>query len=330
MKNIMEPMKMKPVFKESIWGGTRLKEKYNKEIPSDKTSESWEIAAHKNGKSTVIGGRYNGYTIDMLTKEFGKNFLGDYVYAKNHDKFPLLVKFLDCNDKLSVQVHPNDEYAKVNENGELGKTEMWYILDAKPGAKLIYGFCRDVSREEFKKAIEQDTLGDILNYVPVKKGDCFFIKSKTLHALLDGLLVAEIQQNSDTTYRVYDHGRVDKNGKSRTLHIDKSVDVTNTKSSAGKEKVSAEKIQLDGGVKYRLCGCEYFWTDNYELETKIDFETNKKSFEMIIIYEGEAKIVYTDGILDIKAGDSILIPAYLGKYSIEGYGGFLRSFVPEK
>lgn len=145
---------------------------------------------------------------------------------------------MDCNDKLSVQVHPDDAYAKAHENGELGKTEMWYILDAKPGAKLIYGFNRDVTKEEFARAIETNTLDEIMNYVDVKPGDCFFIPSKTLHALLDGLLVAEIQQNSDTTYRVYDFGRVDKNGNARELHIEKSVDVTNLSSSKGGEKVA--------------------------------------------------------------------------------------------
>ncbi len=326
---MLEPIKMKPVFKEAIWGGTTLKTKYNKEITSDKTSESWEIAAHKNGQSIAVGGAYDKKTLGEIADMLKEQFLGDYVIKKYPDKFPLLVKFLDCNDKLSVQVHPDDAYAAINENGELGKTEMWYILDAKPDAKLIYGFNRNVTKEEFRSAIENGTLDEILNYVPAKAGDCFFIQSRTLHALLDGLLVAEIQQNSDTTYRVYDHGRVDKNGKSRELHIDKSVDVTDTASSVGNEKVIEKAEKMDGGVKYSLCGCEYFETEKYEVESKMAFETNRQSFEMLIFYAGDAKIAYSGGEMMVREGDSVVIPAYLGGYCVEGKSRFLKSFVPK-
>ncbi len=246
------------------------------------------------------------------------------------DKFPLLVKLLDCNDKLSVQVHPDDEYAFLNENGELGKTEMWYILDAKPGAKLIYGFNKDVSREEFKSAIENGTLEQILNYVPAQAGDCFFIPSRTLHALLDGLLVAEIQQNSDTTYRVYDHGRVDKNGKSRELHIDKSVDVTDLSCGVGGEKVAPNEYKFDGGIRYDLCKCKYFCTQKYSLAKSVELETNNQSFETIIVCAGSGKITYDGGSMDINEGDSIVLPAYLGKYTICGECELLKSYVPHE
>ena len=325
---MLEPLKMKPVFKESIWGGSALKTKYNKKITSEKTGESWEIAAHKNGKSTVLGGRYDGLTLDEVSEKLGAEFLGDMVKKEYPDKFPLLVKFLDCNDKLSVQVHPDDEYARTHENGENGKTEMWYILDAKPGAKLIYGFNRDISREEFRAAIESGTLDSVLNYVPVQTGDCFFIPSKTLHALLDGLLVAEIQQNSDTTYRVYDFGRVDKNGKSRELHIDKSVEVTNTASSAGSEKVEAENEKICGGTRSKLCKCRYFDTERYTVDSEVFFETNRQSFETLIFCDGEAKIVYDGGEMSVCAGDSVVIPAYMGKYSVKGACSVIKSCVP--
>lgn len=327
---MLEPLKMAPVFKEAIWGGTTLKTKYQKPIVSDKTSESWEIAAHKNGQSTVRGGSYDGYTLPELTERFKEKLLGDYVLKTYPDKFPLLVKLLDCNDKLSVQVHPDDEYAFLNENGELGKTEMWYILDAKPGAKLIYGFNKDVSREEFKSAIENGTLEQILNYVPAQAGDCFFIPSRTLHALLDGLLVAEIQQNSDTTYRVYDHGRVDKNGKSRELHIDKSVDVTDLSCGVGNEKVIQKAYELDGGVRYDLCKCKYFCIQKYVVEESIEFETNNQSFETLIICAGSGKITYNGGSMDINEGDSVVLPAYLGKYKICGECELLKSYVPHE
>lgn len=325
---MLEPLKMHPVYKEPIWGGSNLKKKYGKDIPSDCTGEAWEVAAHKNGQSTVAGGAYDGKTLGEVVRTLGKELLGDFVADKYPDKFPLLVKFLDCNDKLSVQVHPDDVYAREHENGELGKTEMWYILDAKPGAKLIYGFSRDITREEFQSAIERGTLDDVMNYVEVEPGDCFFIPSKTLHALLDGLLVAEIQQNSDTTYRVYDFGRVDKNGNARELHIKKSVDVTNLASSKGGEKVVAQPEPVTGGVKYPLCKCDYFDTVKYEARGKISFETNRQSFELLIVYEGEATLSYEGGMLPLKAGDSVVVPAYLGSYQINGTCGFLKSTVP--
>lgn len=325
---MLEPLKMHPVYKEPIWGGKNLKEKYGKDIPSDTTGEAWEVAAHKNGQSTVAGGTLDGKTLGEAIELLGKDLLGDYVAQQYPDKFPLLVKFLDCNDKLSVQVHPDDAYAKAHENGELGKTEMWYILDAKPGAKLIYGFNRDVTKEEFARAIETNTLDTIMNYVDVEPGDCFFIPSKTLHALLDGLLVAEIQQNSDTTYRVYDFGRVDKNGNARELHIAKSVEVTNLSSSKGGEKVAPKAEKIEGGTKYPLCKCEYFDTVKYEADGTVLFETNRQSFELIIVYEGAAELAYEGGSMVLKAGDSVVVPAYLGAYSIEGKCGFLKSEVP--
>lgn len=327
---MLEVFKMKPIFKEAIWGGNTLAKRYNKPIISDKTSESWEIAAHKNGQSTVSGGVYDGRTLCELAEMLKEKLLGDYVMRKYGGKFPLLVKLLDCNDKLSVQVHPDDAYAAEHENGEYGKTEMWYILAAKPNAKLIYGFNRDVTTEEFRAAIENDTLDELMNYVPAKEGDCFFIRARTLHALLDGLLVAEIQQNSDTTYRVYDHGRVDKNGNARELHTDKSIAVTNTHSSKGHERIIAPKEPIDNGTRSVLCSCEHFETERYELDGRVDFQTNRQSFEMLLIYNGHANITFDSGILTVCEGDSLVIPAYLGAYTIEGQCEFLRSFVPTK
>lgn len=326
---MLEPLKMRPAFKESIWGGNTLKTKYNKPITSDKTGESWEIAAHKNGQSTVAGGSLDGFTLQEAAHKLGAALLGDGVVKQYPGKFPLLVKFLDCNDKLSVQVHPDDAYAYEHENGELGKTEMWYILDAKPGARLIYGFNRDISREELCTAIENGTLDTILNYVPVKAGDCFFIPSGTLHALLDGLLVAEIQQNSDTTYRVYDYGRVDKDGNTRKLHVDKSIEVTDMSSSVGREKVAEKSEKICGGIRSKLCSCKYFDTERYVIEDKICFETNRKSFEALIVYDGAAQIIYDGGEMSVRMGESVVIPAYLGKYSIEGKCSFIKSCVPD-
>lgn len=322
----MELMKMKPVFKEYIWGGTGFYDVFGMDTGTDTASEAWMVSTNPNGKSIIANGEFEGKTIDEAYEVLGEKLLGDYVKEKYGGKFPVLVKFLDCADKLSVQVHPDDKYASENENGSFGKTEMWYILDAKPGAKLIYGFNRDVTKEEFKSALENGDLEGILNYVDVNKGDVFYIQSGTLHALLDGLLVAEIQQNSDTTYRVFDHNRVDKNGNARELHIEKSLDVTNLSSSKGSERIELNTVKEGkGNYKTPLVKCGYFNTEKHKIKEKTGFVSTKKSFDIIIITEGRARMFYDGGSLAVKAGDCVLVPAYMGKYTVEGNCEFLKS-----
>lgn len=326
----MEPMKMKPVFKEYLWGGSTLREVYHKPIPSETTSESWEVAMHKNGESLIAGGEYEGKPLSAAVNAMGAALLGDAVLKKYGGRFPLLVKFLDCCDKLSIQVHPKDDYAARNENGELGKTEMWYVLDAKPGARLIYGFAQDMTREGFARAIELGELETVLNYVEVKKGDCFFIPAGTLHALLDGLLIAEIQQNSDTTYRVYDYNRRDAQGNTRPLHIQKALDVTNLSSSKGKERICAQVEQIGQNTRADLVDCEYFAVRSYKLKEPLKLQTNRDSFEILIFCDGGGSVRFDGGTVDFQAGDSFVVPAYLGEYHIEGECNFLRGAVPSK
>ena len=318
---------MKPVFKEYIWGGTGFRDVFGMDTGSKTASEAWTVSTNANGKSIIANGEFEGKTIEEAAEVMKEKLLGDYVLEKWGGKFPVLVKLLDCADKLSVQVHPDDEYAALNENGSFGKTEMWYVLDAKPGAKLIYGFNRDVTKEEFEHALENGDLDGILNYVEVEKGDAFFIKSGTLHALLDGLLIAEIQQNSDTTYRVFDHNRVDKNGNARELHIEKSLDVTNLNSSAGGEKIKQEttKESGKGNFKTPLVKCGYFNVEKHKIKEKTGFVATKKSFDIIIITEGRARMFYDGGSIAVKAGDCVLVPAYMGKYTVEGNCEFLKS-----
>ena len=322
---MLTPMKMKPVFKEYIWGGTGFKDKFNMETGTETASEAWEVSTNKNGMSVIANGEFEGKTIDDAIAVLKNELVGDYVYEKYGGKFPLLIKLLDCADKLSVQVHPDDEYAKKNENGGYGKTEMWYILDAKPGAKLIYGFSSDITKEEFKNALDNGNIEKILNYVDVEAGDVFFIKAGTLHALLDGLMVAEIQQNSDTTYRVFDYNRTDKNGKQRELHIEKSLDVTNLKSSAGNEKIKADAVKAGkGNYETALVKSSFFNTNKYSIKEKIGFVSSKNSFDVVIITKGSARMFYDGGSISVKAGESVLIPAYLGKYTVEGSCEFLK------
>jgi len=323
----MYAMKMQPVFKDHIWGGTAFKDKYGKLFDGEKSSEAWEVSVHKNGSSIVDNGEFAGMPFDEAVRKLGRKLLGDYVYDKYKGEFPLLVKFLDCNDKLSVQVHPDDAYAQANE-GEFGKTEMWYILDAKPDAKLVYGFSKDTNREEVKSAIESGDLGSLLNCVNVNVGDTFFVRAGTLHALYEGLLVAEIQQNSDTTYRVFDHNRIGADGQPRELHVEQSLNVLDYRSGKGMEKVCIEPVEIGENENAHLATCEQFSTYRYIIKEKIALSSQKQSFDILIFYNGTAIIEYESDSVVVKPGDSVVIPAYLGDYTITGSCAFLKSFVP--
>jgi len=307
----MEIFKMNPVFKDNIWGGTRLRDEYNKKTPYEVTGESWEVASHKNGESTVLGGEYNGKTIDELTKELGASLLGDKVYGEDYTKFPLLVKFIDARESLSVQVHPDDKYAFENENGELGKTEMWYVMDAKEGAGILYGFKEEISKETFKKAIETNTLTDYTYFAKCKKGDSFFIPAGTLHAIGEGLLIAEIQQNSDTTYRIYDYGRKDAMGKTRELHIDKALDVT-----------SLLPAKQNNFGDY-IADCDYFKVQKIDVCGEKSWSVNKDRFEILVVCDGNININGNN----YTKGETALVPAYAGEVELAGEATLLRSFV---
>lgn len=323
---MITPIKTSPVFKQYIWGGSALKEKYNKDIPDNFAAESWEISCHKDGMCLVAEGEFAGKSLSDVIMSDKANMLGD----ENIEQFPLLVKLLDANDNLSVQVHPDDEYAAVNENGSLGKTEMWYVIDAKPGAKLVYGLRDGVTKEQFAAAIDNGTLEDLLNYVEVKAGDAFFIPSKTLHAIGKGLLIAEIQQSSNTTYRVYDYNRTDANGNKRELHTAKALDVTSLEDVEGRERVVPVPYPAENAQAGVISLCEFFAVIRYRLQGKTNIQPPCNRFEMLICTEGSAGLVYNGGVMNIEAGDSIFVPAALGEYSLEGDCDILRSFVPCK
>ncbi|MBO4934564.1 MAG: class I mannose-6-phosphate isomerase [Clostridia bacterium] len=317
----MELLKLKPVFKEMIWGGGKLGTIYGKPIPSDRTGESWEAAEHKNGCSLVDGGKYDGMKItEALSDMDGMGSLN-----AGAEKFPLLIKFIDANDKLSVQVHPDDAYAAELEQGELGKTEMWYILDAAPGAKLIYGFDRDVTREEYAEAIKEGRLNELLNFVDARKGDVFFIPAGRVHAICDGLLIAEIQQNSDTTYRLFDWNRVDKNGNPRQLHIEKGVKVSDVASSKGKEYTTPLEYAAGDAEISVLAMCRYFAAERVSVSGKAKFECGGGSFNIFTVLEGEGGIAGSAA----KAGDSFIMPAGFGGYAVTGEITYIRSYVPD-
>ncbi|MBM7684347.1 type I phosphomannose isomerase catalytic subunit [Defluviitalea raffinosedens] len=324
---MLYPLKLDPVYKEPIWGGKKLREIFDKDIPSDTTGESWEIACHENGTSIVANGPLKGKSLKEVIDDYGVEALGTKIGEEGKKKFPLLVKIIDASDRLSVQVHPEDEYAKEHE-GELGKTEMWIVLDAKPGAQLVYGVKPGVTREMFEENIKKGTLENLLNFVDVKKGDVFFIPAGTLHAIGEGLLIAEIQQNSDTTYRVYDWNRVDSSGKPRELHIQKALDVTNLSDCIGHEKVEGTVTKEGENIRHHLVSCKYFITEILEIQKESKEPLNGDKFDLLMAIEGNGVIEYREGAVPFKAGDSFFMPASIGDYSIAGQCKVIKTYVP--
>lgn len=287
-------LKMKPVFKEMIWGGHKLKDVYGYEIPSDHTGECWAVSAHKNGDCTIENSEFAGKTLSWLF-EHHRELFGNI----EGEEFPLLVKIIDARDDLSVQVHPNDEYARVHEDS-LGKTECWYVLQADEGTKMVMGH-HAKTKDEFIKAIEEDDYDNLLNSFAVEKGDFFYIPSGTLHAICSGSLIYEAQQSSDITYRVYDYHRKDQDGNERQLHVQQSIDVTNVPAQIGSSK-SFRETQLENGTKVRYVESEFFKVDCYRLNGKNTVE-NDAPFQMVSVIEGEGMI---DG-QSVKKGDHFLI-----------------------
>ena len=308
----MKPLILNPPIKDYIWGGTKLREQFGKKSDLERLAESWELSCHKDGMSIIANGEYSGRSLKDFLNE-NPSALG--TKCSKFDDFPILIKLIDARDNLSVQVHPDNEYAMRIE-GEYGKTEMWYIVDCEENASLIYGFKEQISKDDFQKAIEENTLLDKVNSVPVKKGDVFFIEAGTLHAIGKGILIAEIQQNSNTTYRVYDYGRVGNDGKPRELHVEKALDVTKLTPADSYNKPITEN--LNGWSRTQLAKCEYFTVYNGNIETSADLNADDNSFNHILVLDGAAVIEAQNEKIDIHKGDSIFIPAGLGEYKICG------------
>ena len=294
----MDIVKLTPACKSIIWGGDKLKREYGKECELSPLAESWELSFHKDGKSLLPDGRA---LCDVLSDaELGEN-------CKGFPFFPVLVKFIDAQDKLSVQVHPNDEYALKNENS-LGKTEMWYIVDADEGAGIYLGFKEEITREQFERAIEEKTLTELLRFIPVSKGESYFIPSGTIHAICAGCLICEIQQNSNITYRVYDYGRRDKNGNERELHVAKALDVTKLCAVSGGELNVPTREGILKGIN------KFFTATLVEVNGEKVFFEDSASFRCFTCLEGEGKI----GEIEIKKGESVFVPATVGKFTASG------------
>lgn len=298
-------LKIKPVFKEMIWGGSKLKDIYGYEIPSDHTGECWAISAHKNGDCTIADGEFVGESLSSLFathRELFGNMEGE--------QFPLLVKIIDAKNDLSVQVHPDDAYAKEHENS-LGKTECWLVLQADEGTKMVMGH-HAKTKEEFVKAIKEDDYDNLLNSFEVKEGDFFYIPSGTLHAICSGSLIYEAQQSSDITYRVYDYHRKDKDGKERQLHVKQSIDVTTVPASNSTEQ-NFKVETLEDATRTEYVKSEFFTVLKYEINGSICIP-NDAPFQLVSVIDGEGKLEGKDA----KKGDHFIICSDQAQTKVEG------------
>lgn len=308
----MYPIRFENLYYEKIWGGRDF-EAFRDNMPEGEIGETWDIACHPNGTGIVENGNFKGMKFDELIKELGHALVGTKVTL---EKLPLLIKLINSKEKLSVQVHPGDEYAAKHE-GDYGKTEAWYVMDAKPGASLIVG-TKDCTKAEFEEAIKTGEVEKYLNKIEVKKGDCFLINSGLIHAICEGVIIAEIQQNSDVTYRVYDYGRP------REIHVEKALDVTNFDLQC--ENLQGNPEQFEGYTKSLLCKNEYFGIEKLAIETSAQDISDIEKFDMLTCVDGEGIIEGKDFCENIKMGDSYLIPATLGDYTVKGKLTVLKSY----
>ena len=311
----MQPLFLRPVFKEMIWGGTALRDLYHYDIPSDKTGECWAISAHKNGDCIVETrekSEYSGKTLSELWKD-NKELWGKSGKA---EVFPLLTKLISAETDLSIQVHPDDNYAKEHEGGSLGKTECWYVADAKEGATIVIGH-NAKNKEELHKYMDDKNFRGLIREIPVKKGDFFFIEPGTVHAIKGGTVILETQQNSDITYRLYDYDRL-QDGKPRELHIDKCFDVITSPFEEKEPVHRAEKTYEDGSVVRNLVVCGLFEVSYIKVEREVKL-TQETDFTLVNVLEGEGVIISENGDkYDIKKGEHFILPYGFGVYELKG------------
>ncbi len=313
MKTDLYLLKFDPILKEKIWGGQKLKQLFNKNSPSSQTGESWEISDVDGNESIISNGSYNGKSIKWLLEEFGSRFVGKKVFERFGTKFPLLIKFIDAAEALSVQLHPNDKIAKEKHNS-FGKTEMWYILQADQDAEIIMGFKNKITKAKYQELVVTNKLVDALNSEKVKKGDAFIINPGFVHAIGAGVLLAEIQQTSDITYRIYDWDRVSDSGESRELHTDLALDAIDL-SHEGDFRIKYDERKNQSSELYHN---QYFKTNIIELDSKITRDySDLDSFVILMGVEGES-IVKTDGNQEVlNQGETMLVPACISEISIE-------------
>lgn len=323
-----KPFLLKPAGKDYLWGGQRLNDDFSKEIDLDPLAETWECSTHPDGPSMVNSGEFQGIELRNVLKEHPE-FLGNHPQEIIKDGLPVLIKFIDAKQDLSVQVHPSDEYAREHEHGQLGKSEMWYVIDADPGSKLVYGFRRKVTRRKVRDSIGDGSIEKYLRYVPVHRGDVFFIKAGTVHAIGGGILLAEIQESSNLTYRLYDYNRTDKNGNKRELHIAKALDVVNLGSGA-EPRQPIRTLKYKPGYASELIGrCKYFEVERVLINTErvrnmAGIQTGTESFNVLLCIDGCADLFGEATLINIFKGDCVFIPANSVPLRLHGKAEFLK------
>lgn len=312
----MEILKLLPAGKDYLWGGTRLREEYGKRIDITPLAETWECSVHPDGSSVISNGEFKDKTLAEVLKQHP-----EYLGTKIKDgELPVLVKFIDAKKALSVQVHPDDEYAREHEH-QNGKTEMWYVIDADEGASLVYGFRYKMTPEILRNAVENGTLDKYLQKIKVRKGDTYLVKAGTVHGIGAGMLVAEIQENSNITYRVYDYNRVDNNGCKRELHFDKAVQVMNMEVASEVKLKSHSVKSYPGYSRELLCRCKYFETERIHVMEVFTFSVKESSFQILMCLDGNGQVQTIDSKhkpMQFGKGETMFIPAGIGRCLIVG------------
>lgn len=327
MKNdLHRPFLLSPVGKDYLWGGRRLRDDFAKDLPLSPLAETWECSTHPDGCSMVASGEYAGLSLAEVLKS-NQSYLG--THPKTEGELPILIKLIDAKENLSVQVHPDDEYASLHENGQLGKSEMWYVLDAAKGTELVYGLNKELTADELESSLADGTIERNLQYVPVNRGNVFFIEAGTIHAIGAGALIAEIQENSNLTYRLYDYGRVDKTGRKRELHIRKAVAVAALQRADTPRQPMRVLRYRPGCATELLCRCEYFEVQRLLLNTErwrtmADYQADSSSFRVLLCIDGCGSIFYDNGEgFSFFKGDCIFFPANSVQTKLHGRAEFL-------
>ena len=322
---MLYPLKFKPLFKERIWGGRKIETAFGKKLPKDKfIGESWELSGVPGDVSIVANGKLKGNSLEELIEVYMDDLVGEKVYEKYQTEFPLLIKLIDADDVLSIQVHPDDELAAERHNS-YGKTEMWYVIDHEPGAELFVGFNQPVDRGKYIESLEKGELDKLLNRYKVSKGAAYFIPAGAIHAIGKGILIAEIQQTSDVTYRVFDWNRVDADGKSRELHTELALDAIDFSEKHDYE-VAAKPIKNEAA---NIEKCRYFVTNTVWVDGKIERDYfDVDSFVIYICLDGSLKLTTGAGEETMVKGETVLIPAIFDSVVIEGSGKLLEVYVP--
>ena len=314
-----EPIFLRPTGKDYLWGGSRINDEFGKGIALEPLAETWECSTHPDGPSYALGGEFDGQSLAEILKAHPE-YLG--THPERGEGLPILIKFIDARRNLSVQVHPTDDFAAAHENGQRGKTEMWYVLDAAKDAKLVYGLRHDTDAEALRESIENGTVEKHLQTVPIAKNDVFFIEAGTIHAIGAGALIAEIQQSSNLTYRLYDYDRVDKNGHKRPLHVQKALAAANLRSSTAPRQPMRVLHYRPGCASELLCRCRYFevyrMLVNTERRQKVAYRADAMSFRVLLCVDGCGTVSFCNSASNIYKGDCVFLPADSVELSLHG------------